>query len=205
MYSNNSQLSWLFLSTIRLLYSFIYKKRKVDKLFEQYWCIVLFYNNLLPHWSIIYKSFSTVENSMKILLKTRNKTVIWPSIPTTGSIPWENHNWKNIHTPVFIVVMCVCAHLCQTPCNPMDGSPPASSVPGIFLARILEWVAIFYSRGSSWPRDWTHVSCISKWVLYHCATWEFHPLATPLPAVFIAVLFTIARTWKQPRCPLTDE
>ena len=107
MHSDNSQLSWLFLSTIRLLYSFIYKKRKVDKLFEQYWYIVSFHNNLLPHWSIIYKSFSTVENSMKILLKTRNKTVIWPSNPTTGNIPRENHNWKNVCTPVSIVGVCV--------------------------------------------------------------------------------------------------
>ena len=40
-------------------------------------------------------------------------------------------------------------------------SPPDSSVHGISQARILELVAIFYSRGSSWPRDWTHISCAS--------------------------------------------
>ena len=44
-------------------------------------------------------------------------------------------------------------------CHPMDYSPPGSSVHGIFQARILEWVAIPFSRGSSWPRDWTQVSC----------------------------------------------
>ena len=43
-------------------------------------------------------------------------------------------------------------------CNPLDCSPPDSSVHGISQARILEWVAISFSRGSSWPRDWTHVS-----------------------------------------------
>ena len=43
----------------------------------------------------------------------------------------------------------------------MDYSSPGSSVPGIFQVRILEWVAISYSRVSSWPRDWTHVSCVS--------------------------------------------
>ena len=42
----------------------------------------------------------------------------------------------------------------------MDRSQPGSSVQGIFQARILEWVAISFSRGSSWPRDWTQVSCI---------------------------------------------
>ena len=51
-------------------------------------------------------------------------------------------------------------------------SPPGSSVNGIFQARILEWVAKS-SRGSSWPRNQTHVSCISctwRWIFYHCAT-----------------------------------
>ena len=45
--------------------------------------------------------------------------------------------------------------------DPMDCSPPGSSVHGILQARILEWVAIPFSRGSSWPRDWTCVSCIA--------------------------------------------
>ena len=51
--------------------------------------------------------------------------------------------------------------LCRSLCGPMDFSPPGSSVYGIFQTRILEWVAIFSSRGSSWPRDLTWVSYIS--------------------------------------------
>ena len=43
-----------------------------------------------------------------------------------------------------------------TLCDPMDYNLPGSSVHGIFQARILEWVAISSSRGSSWPRDWTY-------------------------------------------------
>ena len=53
--------------------------------------------------------------------------------------------------------------------------PSGSSVHGIFQARILGWVAISFSRGSSWPRDRTRVSCvccIGRWILYHWATWE---------------------------------
>ena len=46
-------------------------------------------------------------------------------------------------------------------CDPMDCNPPGSSVHGISQARMLEWVAIPFSRGSSQPRDWTHVSCVS--------------------------------------------
>ena len=51
------------------------------------------------------------------------------------------------------------SQLCPIPCNSMDSSPPGSSVHGILQARVLEWVAIPFSRGSSRPRDWTWVSC----------------------------------------------
>ena len=52
------------------------------------------------------------------------------------------------------------AQYCPTLCDPMDCSLLGSSVHGIFQVRILEWVAISCSRRSSWPRDWTRVSCI---------------------------------------------
>ena len=51
-------------------------------------------------------------------------------------------------------------------------SPPGSSVHGVPLARILEWVAISFSRGSSQPRDPTHIFCISRWILKYWATRE---------------------------------
>ena len=60
-------------------------------------------------------------------------------------------------------------------CNPMDYSLPGSSVCGIFQARILEQIAISFSKGSSQPRDRTHVSyasCISRQILYHWVTWK---------------------------------
>ena len=53
------------------------------------------------------------------------------------------------------------AQLCLTFCDPVDCSQPGSSIHGILQARILEWVAISFSRGSSQPRDWTRVSCIA--------------------------------------------
>ena len=52
-----------------------------------------------------------------------------------------------------------------TLCNTMGCSQPGSFVHGIFQARILEWVAIFFSRGSSPPRDGTQVSCIGRRIL----------------------------------------
>ena len=50
---------------------------------------------------------------------------------------------------------------CPILCDPMDCSPPGSSVHGIFQARVLEWAAISFSRGSSPPRNQTRVSCIA--------------------------------------------
>ena len=130
-----------------------------------------------------------------------------------------------------LICCCLVTKLCLTLCSPMDYSPPiGSSVHGIFQARILEWIAVSYSRGifptqgsnlsllccavlsrfsrvwlfatiwtvalqaplshgilqarilewvavsfsigSSWPRDRTLISCIGEQILYHWATWE---------------------------------
>ena len=57
---------------------------------------------------------------------------------------------------------------CPTLCDPVDSSPPGSSVHEILQARILEWVAVSSSRGPSQPKDWTHisyVSCTGRWVV----------------------------------------
>ena len=68
-----------------------------------------------------------------------------------------------------MLYVCVCwvVQSCLTLCDPLDCSPPGSSVQGIFQARILEWVAISSSRGSFWSRNQTCFSCIGRWILYH--------------------------------------
>ena len=63
---------------------------------------------------------------------------------------------------------------CPTLCDPMECSLPGFSVHGIFQARVLEWVAISFSRRSSWPRDWTQVSCIVSRRFTVWATREIH-------------------------------
>ena len=60
---------------------------------------------------------------------------------------------------------------CLILCNSMDCSLLRPSVHGIFQARILEWVAISFSRRSSQLTNWTRVSCIGKLIVYHWATW----------------------------------
>ena len=71
---------------------------------------------------------------------------------------------------VILLFSCVWLFATLTLCNPMDCSLPGSFVHEISQARILEWVAISFSRGSSWSRDWTQVSCIARWILYHWVT-----------------------------------
>ena len=81
------------------------------------------------------------------------------------------------------VLSCVPAQLlqpCLILCSPVDCSPPGFSDHGIFQARILEWVAMPSSWGSSWPRDVTHIFCIS------CIAGGF---------------FTPWTTWDQPNHP----
>ena len=105
------------------------------------------------------------------------------------------------------------AQSCPTLCNPVDCSLPGSSVHGILQARILEWVAISFSRGSSRPRGQTQVFSIAGRHFNLWATREAPGIhwdktiiqqntCTPM---FTAVLFTIAKTWKQPKHPTTEE
>ena len=60
----------------------------------------------------------------------------------------------------------------------MDCSLPGSSVHGILQARVLQWVAIPFSRGSSHPRDWTRVSCTGRLILSHGSTREAQCFST---------------------------
>ena len=76
----------------------------------------------------------------------------------------------------------------STLCSPMDYSPPGSSIHRVLQARVLEWVAMPFSRGSSSPRDWTWVSCIAgsfftmwatreaSWLALVCAQVQWSPL-----------------------------
>ena len=78
-----------------------------------------------------------------------------------------------LHSTDLFVYPCMCAkslQSCPTLCHPTGCSPRGSSLHGILQTRILKWVTMPSSRGSSWPRDQTRVSylsCIGKHVLYH--------------------------------------
>ena len=100
-------------------------------------------------------------------------------------------------------VLCSVTQSCLTLCDPMDCSLPGPSVHGVFQTRMLEWVAISYSRGSSQPRDRGPVSCIGRQIIYHCVTWEatikcffFHLLVSPLESYWVAELLIRASKFK---------
>jgi len=75
-----------------------------------------------------------------------------------GWSPNSNNNSVSINL-VFVWYVCACLVTQSTLCDPMDCRLPGSS--GIFQTRVLEWVAMPSSRGSSWPRDQTHISCMA--------------------------------------------
>ena len=79
--------------------------------------------------------------------------------------------------PDDITVVCVCVHAkslhsCPALWDTTDCSLPGSSVHGTFQARILQWIAISFSRGSSWPRNRTGISCIASGFLTNWAIRE---------------------------------
>ena len=74
---------------------------------------------------------------------------------------------------------------CSTLCDPMD-----YTVHGIFQARILEWVVVPFSRGSSQPRDQTQVSHICRWALY-----QLNPKGSPRILEWVAYPFSSGSSW----------
>ena len=95
----------------------------------------------------------------------------------TGETEWMNEWMKSSPYPSHpLMSACWVAQSCPTLCDPTDCSPPDSSVHGILQARILEWVAISFSRGSSWLRDST-LHC--RQILY-CLSHQGSPLTPSL-------------------------
>ena len=77
-------------------------------------------------------------------------------------------NWTSVSKGCFsLQKWSISCSVVTDSCDPMDFNPLGSSVHGILQARVLKWVAIFFSRGSFRPRDQTRVPCVGRRVLYH--------------------------------------
>ena len=116
------------------------------------------------YYTLDYNSvllYFVVQNSRKIVLVFFQK--FWYFFPKTNHYFFKYFfslffHWRN---NMLIESESEVTQSCLTLFDPMDCSLPGSSVHGIFQARVLEWVVIFFSKESSWPKDWTWVSCIA--------------------------------------------
>ena len=148
-----------------------------------------------PHFTSVQKDISHRTAGSGPLLSLQATTWVgtssgeqtpgWFSGNFTVSVPGRG-TWRGLEKPakfhiliaqfqIFFLLSYTCVSVlsCVQLCDVKDYSPPVSSVHGIFQARILEWVAISFSKGSSWPRVRpTSPACIGRVILYHCVTWE---------------------------------
>ena len=104
-------------------------------------------------WEFSYTvGAATMENNMEVPQKTENRTNVWSNNSTAGYYIWKKQKTKSLIqkgtcTLMFIAAAAAAKLLqpCSTLCDPIDGSPPSSSVHRIFQARVLEWVSIAFS------------------------------------------------------------
>ena len=92
------------------------------------------------------------------------RSIVAPGERRCGMISWETLYWRGVP---FCSYCCLVTRSWLTLCDSMDRSLQVSSAREISQARLPEWVAISFSRASSWTRDGTHVSCIGKQMLSH--------------------------------------
>ena len=137
--------------------------------------------HLLP-FSSSPLAFSSQPNLKTGQQRRKKKKKTFPSLLYPLSHHTSQYSWCPLHLPKACTAcgllsahhpFCLereseVAQLCPTLWDPVDCSPPGPSVHGIFQARVLEWVAISFSRRSSWPRDRTRVShivgrCFTVW------------------------------------------
>ena len=148
------------------------------------WLILQFYLSNLTQTSLVNNSILKQYREDSFSINTPNFAKLVPCIATKVHILHTHLFFK-----IFIMVnfqmktmanstlctLCSGAQFCPTLWDPMNYSPPGFSVHGILQARILEWVTMPSSRGSSQPRDQmcnSCVSCIGRQIIHDCANLE---------------------------------
>ena len=136
------------------------------------------------HWQVDYYPLHHQESPRSFTLLNSNHNHISQHYchNYTQYLFWHSHLLYEVNTIISPISQMKTMRPARLTCpqsffyHPMDCSLPGSSVHGICQAGILDWGAISFSRGSSWPRDQTRVSCIGRQFLYHWASrsklWE---------------------------------
>ena len=142
---------------------------------------VSFYSLPVKHWLLPSEDFPVQKGRSENSVDQANHHYwCWTKVFHGRSLDELLARWHWLPLGQRPLVWHVCVHaqllqLCLTLWDPMDCSPPGFSVHVILQARILGWVAMPSSRRSSWPRDQTHIfciSCIAGRFFTHCITWE---------------------------------
>ena len=120
--------------------------------------ILLTHTPSRARWLVVFPKAVSVE---LLFVSVQKMPSLWALVLCSTEL---NRRGRNVTSLSWGIYGILCMHakslqLWPTLCNPVDCSPSGSSVQGAFQARILEWVAISYSRGSSRPIDRTWVSC----------------------------------------------
>ena len=136
------------------------------------------------------------ERFWRMDYSSQNKNQIWP--PLKGPLGlWVGLALPSSSPKVKVLV----TQSCLTFCNPVDCSPPGSSVHGILQARIREWVAMPFCRGSSPPRDRTRVAHTAGRFLPVWATREAcSPTLSPVPTVSATLWISFVKA-----CPRSEQ
>ena len=137
-------------------------------------------------------SFSNPPERFKAASKNIRFKFSVPFLETTVEHHNQRSNFQYVENLSVRRVEVLIIHSCPTHCDPKDWSPPGSSVHGILVSKILECVAMPSSRGSSWPRDRTWVSCNTGRFLTVWATRDAHQ-----ESVNMMPLNTIHSKWKK--------
>ena len=154
---------------------------------------------------VVKKSFKLCQEFVCSFPRTarQNTKTGWPQSPGICCLRVELDVWDQVSAEsspskvprgqsVFASPAAAAQSLqsCPTLCDPMDCSPAGSSVHGISQARVLEWVAIYFSRGSSQPRDPTQVSCIAG------RFFTAEPPGKPICWYNMSLIFGVPWLWK---------
>jgi len=126
--------------------------------------------------SLLYLAWSCIPSLSVLVVTWHSPFVSLASHVILSGFP--SHIWLTAPYSIWLWKESESVMSCPTLCNPMDCSLPGSSVHRILQARILEWFAVPFSRASSWPRDWTQVSCIAGrfytvWAIWEAPVWLY--------------------------------